>query len=144
MGRTLEQVGRHEPLPPAGESDRELIASLRQNWIAETEGAHTYRALAEREKDSTRREILIEMAEAEERHAAKWARRLEALGAAPPAPAGSLSQKVRDRVIKGGGTMAVVQQMEADEDRDIARYEQQLQHLDDPESKAIIEEALAD
>jgi vacuolar iron transporter family protein len=58
-----------------------LIAALQENWLAETEGAHTYRALVEQEKDPTRQEILLEMAEAEERHAAKWTRRLQELGA---------------------------------------------------------------
>jgi VIT1/CCC1 family predicted Fe2+/Mn2+ transporter/rubrerythrin len=121
-----------------------LIAALQENWVAETEGAHTYRALAEGETDPARREILLEMAEAEERHAAKWARRLAELGAAPPPASSSLAQKARDRVIKGGGTLAVIKQMEADEDRDIARYQRHLTELNDPPSEAIVREALAD
>jgi predicted membrane protein (TIGR00267 family) len=135
---------------PAGErqkgaaADRQLVEALQQNWLAETEGAHTYRALAEQERDPTRREILVEMAEAEERHAAKWERRLRDLGAEPPATHPSLAQQARDRVIKGGGTMAIIRKMEADEDRDIARYQQQLQGLQDPESETIVREALAD
>ncbi len=112
--------------------------------MAETEGAHTYRALAEGERDPTRREILIEMAEAEERHAARWAQRLQELGAFPPTPSSTLAQKARDRVIKGGGTMAVIKQMEADEDRDIERYRRHLSELDDPASQAIVREALTD
>jgi vacuolar iron transporter family protein len=124
--------------------NRRLIAALQENWTAETEGAHTYRALAEGEKDPVRREILLEMAEAEERHAAKWARRLHELGAEPPHASSSLMQKARDRVIKGGGTMAVIKQMEADEDRDIARYQRHLTELNDAPSQAIVREALAD
>jgi VIT1/CCC1 family predicted Fe2+/Mn2+ transporter/rubrerythrin len=131
---------RAEDLPDNGK----LIAALQENWLAETEGAHTYRALAEGEMDPTRREILLEMAEAEERHAARWARRLQELGAAPPATGSSLAQKARDRVIQGGGTMAVIRQMEADEDRDIARYQRHLTELNDPPSQAIVQDALAD
>lgn len=137
MGRQQRRVGDRT------DAER-LVASLQENWLAETEGAHTYRALAEHEREPMRREILIEMAEAEERHAAKWARRLEELGASPPHVPGSLTQRARDRVIKGGGTMAVIKQMEADEDRDIARYQQHLAELNDPASQAIVQEALAD
>jgi VIT1/CCC1 family predicted Fe2+/Mn2+ transporter/rubrerythrin len=125
-------------------ADPRLIEALRQNWLAETEGAHTYRALAEQERDPTRKEILVEMAEAEESHAAKWARRLHELGAEPPAPRHSLAQQARDRVIKGGGTLAVIRQMEADEDRDIVRYQSQLSALGDQESLRIVQEALHD
>jgi VIT1/CCC1 family predicted Fe2+/Mn2+ transporter/rubrerythrin len=130
---------------PSGTTpDPRLIEALKQNWLAETEGAHTYRALGEHERDSTRKEILVEMAEAEESHAARWARRLRDLGAEPPAPRHSLAQQARDRVIKGGGTLAVIRQMEADEDRDIARYQRQLSALNDQESLRIIQEALHD
>lgn len=121
-----------------------LIEALRQNWLAEMEGAHTYRLLAEQEEDPNRQEILLEMAEAEESHAAKWAARLAALSAGTPVPRATLLQAVRERVTKGGGTIAVIQKMETDEDRDIARYERQLRELNDPEALSIVREALAD
>jgi len=127
-----------------GGDNRRLIQALQENWLAETEGAHTYRALAESERDPARREILLEMAEAEERHATKWARRLDELGAAPPRHGASLGQQARERVARGGGTLAVIRKMEADEDRDIARYQHQLKELHDAPSEAIVREALAD
>jgi predicted membrane protein (TIGR00267 family) len=133
-----------EPVAPTSPADPRLIEALKQNWLAETEGAHTYRALAEQERDPARRGIMVEMAEAEERHAARWTQRLRDLGAEPPDPRQSLSQQARDRVIKGGGTLAVIRQMEFDEDRDIARYRSQLSALNDQESLQIIEEALHD
>jgi len=123
---------------------RALIDALQQNWLAEVQGAHTYRALAEQERDPGRKEILIEMAEAEERHAEKWAGRLRELGAEPPTPRDSLAQQARKRILESGGTMAVIRKMEADEDRDIARYQSQLEGLGDPESERIVREALAD
>src|SRR5579872_2526066 len=107
MPQTDPEPGTSTPADPR------LIEALKQNWLAETEGAHTYRALAEYEPDTTRKEILVEMADAEERHAAKWAQRLRDLGATPPEPRHSLAQQARDRVIKGGGTMAVIRQMES-------------------------------
>ena len=41
---------------------RALMEALQQNWLAETKGARTYRALADQERDATRKEILLEMA----------------------------------------------------------------------------------
>jgi VIT1/CCC1 family predicted Fe2+/Mn2+ transporter/rubrerythrin len=131
-------------VPPGSGVDRKLVQALQQNLQAEIEGAHTYRLLAERENDPTRKEILLEMAEAEEKHAAKWAARLRELGVEAPHHGGSVSQRVRDRVIQSGGTMAVIRQMEADEDRDIARYQEQLGALHDPAAEQILAEALAD
>lgn len=138
MAQSTDDIGNASP------ENQRLIAAIQQNWLAETEGAQTYRLLAEHEEDKTRQEILLEMAEAEESHAVKWARRLEALGAPLPAQQASLLQQVRNRVTRGGGTVAVIQKMETDEDRDITRYEQQLRELNDPEALAIVRQALAD
>lgn len=143
MGRQLERIDEGQ-VPPPDTPNRKLVAALQQNWLAETEGAHTYRALAQQEEDPTRQEILLEMAEAEESHAAKWEKRLHDLGAQPPVPHATLAQQVRERMLKGGGSLAIIRRMEADEDRDIARYQQQLTQLGDPESERIIREALAD
>jgi len=54
-------------------SDPESIKALKENWKAELQTARVYRELAEREKDQKRKDILLRMAEAEERHAARWA-----------------------------------------------------------------------
>ena len=50
----------------------ETVEVVRRNWQAEVETAQTYRDLAAREPDEKRRGILLRMAEAEERHAARW------------------------------------------------------------------------
>ena len=55
-----------------------------RNWRAEVETAQVYRDLAGREKDEKRKGILIRMAEAEERHAQRWEKKLRDLGAEPP------------------------------------------------------------
>src|SRR5258708_34222716 len=70
--------------PPDGGARAQLIAALQQNWRREKEGARTYRDLATREKDPNKRAVLLRRAEAEERHALKWERKLAELGAAPP------------------------------------------------------------
>src|SRR6266568_2128278 len=62
----------------------EGIEALRQNWKAEVETARVYRDLAAREADEKRKGILLRMAEAEERHAARWEQKLKDLGVMPP------------------------------------------------------------
>jgi rubrerythrin len=58
---------------------------LRGHWADEMDGAAMYRALAER-ADGEQREIFLELAAAEERHAAHWAAKLVELGEPAPRP----------------------------------------------------------
>jgi VIT1/CCC1 family predicted Fe2+/Mn2+ transporter/demethoxyubiquinone hydroxylase (CLK1/Coq7/Cat5 family) len=113
-----------EPDGQVGHDARtELVAALRQNWRREQEGARTYRGLAAGERDASRRQVLTRLAEAEERHAAKWEAKLAELGAAPPMLDVTWRDRLRGWVRRGLGTDAALRQMEADEDTDIARYE---------------------
>src|SRR6185312_8772923 len=74
----------NSPAADGNGAHAQLIAALRQNWRREVEGARVYRDLAARESDPNKRGVLERLAEAEERHAAKWERKLAELGAAPP------------------------------------------------------------
>ena len=58
---------------------------FREHWAGELDGAAMYRALAER-ADGDQREIFLELAEAEERHAAHWAAKLVELREPEPRP----------------------------------------------------------
>jgi VIT1/CCC1 family predicted Fe2+/Mn2+ transporter len=58
---------------------------FREHWADELDGAAMYRALAER-ADGQRREIFLELAAAEERHARHWAAKLVELGEPEPRP----------------------------------------------------------
>ena len=71
--------------PEDGSKGRpETIEVVKRNWRAEVETAQVYRDLAGRESDEKRKGILIRMAEAEERHAQRWEKKLRDLGADPP------------------------------------------------------------
>jgi len=70
---------------PERPTDDELIDSLRENWRAEIQSARTYRELAAAEKDERRKGVLLRMAEAEERHAERWAKKLREHGIEPVA-----------------------------------------------------------
>ena len=60
---------------------RETVEVVKRNWRAEVETARVYRELAGREPDEKRKGILLRMAEAEERHAQRWAEKLADLRA---------------------------------------------------------------
>jgi VIT1/CCC1 family predicted Fe2+/Mn2+ transporter/rubrerythrin len=107
----------------ADEDDKaRTIRLLQQNWQAEAEGARNYRELAESQAVPRRREILLRMAAAEERHAARWEQKLRELGAAPPGLKDSWLSRLRRRLMRAGGAERAIAEMESAEDRDIARY----------------------
>src|SRR5919202_6007327 len=63
---------------------RRLIAALRTAWAREIESRDAYRELAKVEADRDRRDILLRLADTEERHAHAIEERLVALGSSPP------------------------------------------------------------
>ena len=52
------------------------LITVEKMWRREVEAAHTYKLLAERERDPKRRGLLLRMAEQEDKHAARWAERI--------------------------------------------------------------------
>ncbi len=70
---------------------------FREHWADEMDGAAMYRALAER-ASGEQREIFLELAGAEERHARHWAARLVALGEPEPRP-GEHRRGLRTRLL---------------------------------------------
>src|SRR5215813_2711889 len=125
---------------PEGGARAQLISALQQNWRREREGALTYHDLAARERDAAKRAVLARLAEAEERHAAKWERKLAELGAAPPVFAPSWRDRLRTLVMRGLGTDAALRRMEAAEDVDIARYEAHARAISDEEAARMLRE----
>ena len=51
---------------------KKVLAALEENWHAEVEAYHTYLALAERDTDAVRAQVLRHLASAEWEHAALW------------------------------------------------------------------------
>ena len=131
-------VVRAQPLQES--TKRELIAALNQNWQREMEGMRTYRNLAASERDQGRRNVLIKLAEAEERHAQKWEHKLAELGAPAPQERRTLSTRFKGWTRRQIGTEAALRHMEGEEDRDIARYESQALSLNDVEAQNMLRE----
>jgi len=123
-----------------GEPSTQLRA-LETCWRRETEAAATYRALAGRERDPRRREILTKLVEAEVRHAARWAERIrEAGGSVPDAasvkPALGLSLQVAPPEV-------IFRKLEAHEQQDAATYERLAGELDEA-GRTILRDIMAD
>ena len=98
---------------------------LREHWVDEMNGAAMYRALAERAQGE-QREIFLELARAEERHASHWAKKLVELGEPEPV-LGDHRPDLRTRVIswlaKRLGPGAVLPIVERAEIADASHYD---------------------
>ena len=138
------QQSAQTPQTPPAELDsatrRELISALQQNWQREIEGVRTYRDLAQKERDPSRHAVLVKMADAEQRHAQKWERKLTELGAEPPKEQRSLGVRFKGWLRRQLGTEAALRQLEGEEDKDIARYEAQARSINDVEAQTMLRE----
>src|SRR5438093_12909574 len=104
---------------------QETIAVVTRNWQAEVETAQTYRDLAERERDERRKGVLLRMAEAEERHAQRWEKKLRDLGAEPPVFKDTIARRLNRWWNKIAGADIAIRRMEATEERQEAECHDQ-------------------
>src|SRR5438477_11043604 len=95
----------------------ETVEVVKRNWRAEVETARVYRELAGREKDEKRRGILIRMAEAEERHAARWEQKLQEMGEPIPQLSDNAWSRFKRRFTRSLGTDIAIRRMEAAEEK---------------------------
>jgi VIT1/CCC1 family predicted Fe2+/Mn2+ transporter/bacterioferritin (cytochrome b1) len=123
---------------------RKLIEALEANWRTEMEGAATYRTLADLEADPCRTAVLHQLAEAEARHAERWAGRIRELGGSPPSDSTHTPQRVVISTARAQGLDAALQRIEAIEEEHIEAYHAQARSLDDAASVRIIEDLVRD
>ena len=104
---------------------QETLEVVRRNWRAEVETAQAYRDLAAREVDEKRKGILLRMAEAEERHAQRWERKLADLGQATPVLADTIGSRLKRWLNRALGTEIAIRRMEAAEQKHEAQFRDQ-------------------
>jgi vacuolar iron transporter family protein len=104
---------------------QETIEVVTQNWRAEVETARVYRELAAREADEKRNGILLRMAEAEERHAQRWEKKLLDLGEPIPALRDTIGSRFRRWLNRALGTEIAIRRMEAAEEKHEAEFRDQ-------------------
>jgi VIT1/CCC1 family predicted Fe2+/Mn2+ transporter/rubrerythrin len=111
---------------PNGRQDRqETVEVVMRNFLAEVETAQVYRDLAGREVDEKRKGILLRMAEAEERHAQRWEKKLRDLGVAPPVLKATIGRRLNRWWNKIAGANIAIRRMEAAEERHEAEFREQ-------------------
>src|SRR4030095_6578034 len=109
--------------PPRDAKDRrQAVEVVKRNWQAEVETAQTYRDLAERERDERRKAVLLRMAEAEERHAQRWEKKLQDLGAEPPVLKHTIKRRLSRWWINITRAEIAIRRMEATEERQEAEF----------------------
>ncbi len=121
-----------------------ILHALSENWQAEMRGFHTYNAFSERDSDPIRKRILRNLAEAEARHAALWAKRIQELGGSVPHYDGRAAGDADSLANRVGGPGMALRRLEIDESRDIARYGKQLIELGDQPSIGILHHVIED
>jgi len=120
--------------------DKVNLATVEKMWRREVEAATTYRHLANREKDPKRRDILLRLADQEDRHATRWSERIAGATGRTPDPEEvkrglSWFQRISDPTV-------VLHRLEQEENKAEAEYEQLMARLSDPMDLKIAEEAM--
>src|SRR5271157_1087210 len=123
---------------------KKVLAALEGNWKAEMEGYHTYQALADRDTDPVRAQVLRHLAGAEWEHAELWHGRIVELGGTEPVYHGKPGGDADSLASRAGGVRMALRRLEIEESRAIASYGTQLKELGDPESIAILEHVIED
>jgi vacuolar iron transporter family protein len=123
---------------------KKILEALEGNWQAEMEGYATYKALADRDTDPVRAQVLRHLAQAELEHAALWAERIKELGGAEPVYSGNPGGDAVSLANRAGGMGMALRRLEIEESRHIAAYGEQLKSLGDEGSIAIFEHVIQD
>jgi VIT1/CCC1 family predicted Fe2+/Mn2+ transporter len=123
---------------------QKILEALEENWQAEMVGCYTYRALADRDTDPVRAQVLRHLASAEEEHAALWASRIEELGGPGPVYKGSPHGEADSLPNRAGGVRMALRRLEIEESRHIANYGKQLKDLGDEASIEILHHVIED
>src|SRR5438445_11315329 len=103
----------------------ETIEVGQRNWRAEVDPAQVYLELADLEADEKRKAILLRMAEAEERHAQRWAKKLVDLGAPLPQLPDTIGRRLKRWLNRALGTEIAIRRMEAAEEKHEAQFRDQ-------------------
>jgi len=123
---------------------KKVLEALKANWQAEIEAHHTYLALAERDTDPVRAQVLRHLASAEWEHAALWHGRILELGGAEPVYHGKPGGEADSLASRAGGVRMALRRLEIEESRHVATYGEQLKALGDEGSIAILDHVIED
>ncbi len=123
---------------------KKILECLEGNWQAEMEGYSTYKALADRDTEPVRAQVLRHLATAELEHAELWAERIKELGGEEPVYKGNPGGEADSLANRAGGIRMALRRLEIEESRHIANYGEQLKALGDEGSNAILDHVIED
>src|ERR1035437_7714878 len=123
---------------------KKVLVALEGNWQAEMEGHNPYLALADRDTDPVRAQVLRHLAGAEWEHAALWLGRIRELGGPDPEYKGRAHGEADSLANRAGGVRMALRRLEIEESRHIANYGEQLKALGDEGSNAILDHVIED
>ena len=123
---------------------KKILECLEGNWQAEMEGYSTYKALADRDTEPVRAQVLRHLATAELEHAELWAERIKELGGPEPVYKGNPGGEADSLANRAGGIRMALRRLEIEESRHIANYGEQLKALGDEGSNAILDHVIED
>lgn len=119
----------------------EFESKLAQAWRDETRSAMLYHALAAKEPSEEKRAILKRMAEAEERHAERWAEKLRKLGQDPGAYQESFVEKVRRWMLLRSDSATAAKMLEEGESEADTLYDILLRTAPSEEDRTALRDA---
>ena len=120
------------------------IRGLLNAWHREQATLRTYRALAERELNPSRRQVLMKLAAAEQSHAERWANRLKELGVQVPEFQDTLRDKVWRWVLVQSGVENALARLESAEEDDTVFYGNLMKEAPSEEDRQAIAGVLHD
>lgn len=120
---------------------KDFIKGLKQAWRDELLSARNYRALAEREKNSDKKAILIRMADAEERHAETWAKILRDLGVESGKFKLSFLERLRQSIILKSDVTTAAKLLEAGESDADKLYGKLIDNAQTEQDRTLLAEA---
>lgn len=126
------------------DKNKQFIVRLTQAWRDEIRSAKNYHALAKQETNAEKRSILGRMANAEERHAARWAERLRQLGADPGDYRESVLDRVRRWMLLRSDTVVAAKMLEAGESQADKLYDVLLASAETERDRVSLVEAQRD
>src|SRR5512146_3378542 len=103
--------------------NEQFIRTLQKAWRRERISRRMYQALAEHEKNPSRRSVLLKLAETEARHGQQWADRLKELGAEVPPDRDTVSDRLWRWMLVQSGTNNALKRIEDAEEDDTSFYE---------------------
>lgn len=126
------------------DKNKQFIAGLTQAWRDEMRSAKNYLALAGKETSAEKRAILVRMAEAEERHAERWAERLRQLGAGPGEYRESFIDRIRRSMLLKSDSVVAAKMLEAGESQADKLYDVLMASAETERDRATLIEAQRD